>query len=510
MTEHVDVLVVGAGISGIGAAYHLQKNCPDRSFTILEGRDDIGGTWDIFQYPGIRSDSDMHTLGYSFKPWLAEKAIADGPSIMEYLRETVAENGIDEKIRFHHLVERAEWSTDDARWTVHARRTDTGNGSDEMVTLTCSYLFMCSGYYSYKGGYLPEFEGRDRFAGQIIHPQEWPDDLDYAGKKVVVIGSGATAMTIVPAMAADVEHITLLQRSPTYVVSRPDVDAIANRLRTLLPDSIAYKVTRKKNVTLQQMMYKKTRDKPEKVKELLLGEVRKALGPDFDVDAHFTPSYNPWDQRLCLIPNDDLFDAINSGQASVVTDQIRTFTETGIELESGETLEADIIITATGLKLVTLGEAEFAIDGEPVDFSKTWTYKGFAYSDVPNLATSFGYINASWTLRADLICEYVCRLLNHMAEVGAVQCTPRLRDSDLDMPELDWIQDFSSGYMQRAMPMFPKQGDREPWTNPQSYNFDKKRFLKSSVDDGVMRFTSVPTPPRSPGEPVDLREPALA
>jgi monooxygenase len=505
MTEHFDVLVVGAGISGIGAAYHLQTKSPGRTFAILEGRGDIGGTWDLFRYPGVRSDSDMHTLGYSFKPWVADKAIADGPSIMAYLRETVVENGIADKIRFHHLVERAEWSTEEARWTVHARRTSAGDDADgdpgEIVTLTCGYLFMCSGYYSYKRGYLPDFEGRERFQGRIVHPQEWPEDLDYAGKRVVVIGSGATAMTIVPAMAPDVEHVTMLQRSPTYVVARPDVDAIANTLRKLLPDSIAYKVTRKKNVTLQQLMYKKTRDDPEKVKELLLGEVRTALGPDYDVEAHFTPSYNPWDQRLCLIPNSDLFDAINSGKASVVTDTIRTFTETGIELDSGATLDADIIVTATGLRLVTLGEAELVVDGRPVDFSKTWTYKGFAYSDVPNLATSFGYINASWTLRADLICEYVCRLLNHMEEVGAVQCTPRLRESDHDMPELDWIQDFSSGYMQRAMPMFPKQGDREPWTNPQRYSIDKKRFLKAPVDDGVMQFTSTPSPPRQPAAP---------
>lgn len=513
-TSHFDVLVVGAGISGIGAAFHLKQNCPGRTFTILEGRHDIGGTWDLFRYPGVRSDSDMHTLGFKFKPWVADKAIADGPSIMEYLREAVAENEIAQHIRFGHLVERAEWSSDDARWTVEARRTRSAEGSPtgdgDKVTITCNYLYMCAGYYSYQGGYLPEFEGRDRFEGEIIHPQEWPEDLDYEGKRVVIIGSGATAMTIVPAMAPDVEHITMLQRSPTYVVSRPDVDAIANTLRKWLPDDIAYKATRLKNVTLQQLGYKKTRDDPEKVKELLLGEVRKALGPDFDIEAHFTPSYNPWDQRLCLIPNGDLFDAISSGKASVVTDRISSFTETGIALESGETLDADIIITATGLKLVTLGEAEFLVDGRTVNFSETWTYKGFAYSDVPNLACSFGYVNASWTLRADLISEYVCRLLNHMEEVGAVQCTPRLRDSDHDMPEGDWIKDFSSGYMQRAMPMFPKQGDREPWTNPQRYSIDKKRFLKVPVDDGVMRFTSSTAPTRAPGEGLTGAEPALA
>ena len=487
--EHFDVIVVGAGISGIGAGYHLQANCPDRTYAILEGREDIGGTWDLFRYPGVRSDSDMHTLGYSFKPWTSSKAIADGPSILSYLRDTVAEYGIDRHIRFNHLVSKAEWSTDDARWTITAERSDTG----ESVELTCSYLFMCSGYYSYKGGYTPEFPGIDEFGGQVVHPQKWPEDLDYAGKKVVVIGSGATAMTIVPAMADATEHITMLQRSPTYVVSRPDQDAIANKLRKVLPDGLAYDITRLKNTTLQQVMYKRMRSKPEQSKEQLLKMVRSEMGDDYDVDTHFTPSYFPWDQRLCLIPNSDLFNALKSGKASVVTDTIDTFTATGIKLTSGEVLDADIVITATGLQMVTLGEMDIVVDGEPVDFSKTWTYKGFAYSDVPNLASSFGYINASWTLRADLICEYVCRLLNHMADTGTVQCTPRLRASDADMPERDWIENFSSGYMQRVMHMLPKQGDREPWINPQDYRRDKKMFKKSPVADGVMRFARLRT-----------------
>ncbi len=485
MTEHVDVLIVGAGISGIGAAYHLSTNCPGRSFAILEGRDDIGGTWDLFKYPGVRSDSDMHTLGYSFKPWTADKSIADGPSIMSYLRETVAEYGIEPHIRFHHLVKRAEWSTATSTWTVHAERADTG----ESVELSCNFLFMCSGYYSYKQGHDPEFAGRDRFHGQIIHPQAWPEDLDYAGKKVVVIGSGATAVTIVPAMAPDVEKITMLQRSPTYMVSRPDQDAIANRLRKVLPDKVAYDITRYKNITLQQFMYKRVRDKPEESSKRLVDMVREQLPTDYDVDTHFTPTYNPWDQRLCLVPNGDMFEAISSGSAEVVTGAIRGFTEEGVELESGEVLEADIIVTATGLKLVTLGEMDIVVDGEPVDISQTWSYKGFAYSDVPNLASSFGYINASWTLRADLICEYVCRLLNHMDETGTTQCTPRLRASDRDMPQRDWIENFSSGYMQRAMHLMPKQGDREPWINPQNYKRDKKMFKNDPVDDGVMRFT---------------------
>jgi monooxygenase len=492
-TEHLDVLVVGAGISGIGAAYHLQTMSPHRSYAILEARDDIGGTWDLFRYPGVRSDSDMHTLGYRFKPWTAEKAIADGPSIMAYLRETVDENGIGRHIRFGHHVSRAEWSTETATWTVHATR----GAEREPITFTCNFLFMCSGYYSYRGGHRPEFPGAERFAGTIVHPQEWPEDLAYQGKRVVVIGSGATAMTLVPAMAPDVEHITMLQRSPTYVVSAPDVDKIANRLRKVLPPELAYRITRWKNVGFQQMVYRKTRTQPDKVKAKLLKMVRKELGPDYDVDTHFTPSYDPWDQRLCLVPNSDLFVAIRSGKASVVTDEIRTFTETGIELRSGDHLDADIIVTATGLELVTLGEMDVVVDGEPVDFSQTYTYKGFMYSDVPNLASSFGYVNASWTLRADLICEYVCRLLNHMRSTGTAQCTPRLRPSDRAMPQRPWIEDFSAGYMQRVMHRMPKQGDREPWTNPQNYRADAKRFRHEPVDDGVMQFTVAPVAARA-------------
>ena len=483
-SEHHDVVIVGAGISGIGAACHLKMECPDRTFTILEGRDDIGGTWDLFRYPGVRSDSDMHTLGYNFKPWTADKAIADGPSIMQYLRDTVAEHDVGPHIRFRHLVQRAEWSTDEARWTL----TATHDG--EAVTLTCNFLFMCSGYYSYKEGYTPDFPGIDRFQGTVVHPQQWPEHLDFVGKRVVVVGSGATAMTLVPAMAARTAHITMLQRSPTYVVSAPDRDAVANLLRKVLPDATAYKATRWKNTTMQQYIYRRTRTHPEKVKHSLLKRVRKELGPDFDVETHFTPTYNPWDQRLCLVPNGDLFRAITSGKASVVTDRIDTFTAGGIRLASGTEIEADIVVTATGLNLVQLGEVQISIDGEPVDFSRTWTYKGFAYSDVPNLASSFGYVNASWTLRADLICEYVCRLLNTMTATGTAQCTPRLRPSDAGMPPRPWIQDFSAGYMQRVMDRFPKQGDREPWINPQDYKRDKKMFAEAPVDDGVMVFTA--------------------
>ncbi|HVS13686.1 MAG TPA: NAD(P)/FAD-dependent oxidoreductase [Thermoanaerobaculia bacterium] len=484
--EHFDVLIVGAGISGIGTACYLLRECPGKTFVLLEGRDDFGGTWDLFRYPGIRSDSDMHTLGYSFKPWEEAKAIADGPSIKRYLEETIEEHGVGPHIRYQHLVKSASWSSETGRWTVHAERKDTG----ERATLTCGFLSICSGYYSYKQGYRPEIPGLERFRGPVVHPQEWPEDLDYAGKRVVVIGSGATAMTLVPAMAADAGHVTMLQRSPTYVVSYPDRDAIANALRKILPARVAYAITRTKNIWFQQYMYRQTRTKPEKVKKKLLDRVRKELGRDYDVEKHFTPCYNPWDQRLCLVPNSDLFEAIRSGKASVVTDLIDTVTETGIRLRSGEELEADILITATGLELVVLGEMVFTVDGEPVDFSRTWTYKGLMYSQVPNLMSTFGYINASWTLRADLTAEYLCRLLGHLDATGTRVCTPRLRASDADMPERPWIDDFSSGYMQRKMHLFPRQGDRAPWLNPQNYTRDKQLFREEPLDDGCMVFSN--------------------
>ena len=484
-SEHVDVVVVGAGLSGIGAGYHLQTISPDRSYVILEGRDGLGGTWDLFKYPGIRSDSDMHTLGFSFKPWTEAKSIADGPSILRYLKQTVAQFGIDKHIRYGQLVTQAQWSSDDAQWTVTATNKATGVSN----TITCSFLFMCSGYYSYKKGHTPEFTGRERFKGTVVHPQEWPLDLDYAGKRVVVIGSGATAVTIVPSMADKADHVTMLQRSPTYMVSRPDHDVLANRLRKVLPPKMAYNLTRFKNTWRQQLVYNKTRTDPDKVKQLLLGGIQLELGADYDIAKHFTPAYNPWDQRLCLVPNGDFFKSMREGKASVVTDHITSFTETGIQLASGEHLDADIIITATGLELVTLGEMDFFVDGNQVDFAKTWTYKGFAYSDIPNMASTFGYINASWTLRSDLTAEYVCRLLNHMRKKGVAQCTPRLREQDRNMKERPWIDGFSSGYMQRMMHRMPRQGDHEPWINPQNYRRDKKMFKHSPIDDGVMQFS---------------------
>jgi cation diffusion facilitator CzcD-associated flavoprotein CzcO len=453
----------------------------------------MGGTWDLFRYPGVRSDSDMHTLGYRFKPWRAAKAIADGPAILEYVKETAAEYGVDRHIRYQHLATRASWSSDDATWTLEALRRDNG----ETVRFTCNFLFMCAGYYSYRHGYTPELEGIESFKGKLVHPQQWPEDLDYRGKKVVVIGSGATAMTLVPAMAKDVDHIVMLQRSPTYVVSRPDKDIIANTLRKVLPEHWAYAITRWKNVGLQQLLYRRTRTHPEKVKKKLLDMVRKELGPDYDVEKHFTPHYNPWDQRLCLVPNSDLFEAIRCGKASVVTDQIERIDETGIALQSGQHLDADIIVTATGLNLVVLGEMQFSVDGRPVDFADTWTYKGMMYSGVPNLVSTFGYINASWTLRADLTSEYVCRLLNHMDETGTRQATPRLRDSDQHMPARPWIDQFSSGYMQRMMHRFPKQGDHAPWINPQNYTRDKKMIRFAPLEDGALIFSNPARPATS-------------
>jgi len=487
--EYRDVIIVGAGLSGIGAAVHLHKTCPGKSYVILEGRPSLGGTWDLFRYPGVRSDSDMHTLGYRFKPWREAKAIADGGSILNYVKETAAEYGVDRHICYQHQATKARWSSADAAWTVETLRKDSG----EVVRFKCNFLVMCAGYYSYRQGYTPEFEGRERFRGTIVHPQQWPQDLSYSGRRVVVIGSGATAMTLVPAMAKDVAHIVMLQRSPTYVVSLPDTDVIANALRAVLPERWAYAVTRWKNVALQQFVYNRTRTQPEKVKAKLLERVRKELGPDYDVATHFTPSYNPWDQRLCLVPNSDLFAAIRSGKASVVTEQIECFTETGIRLKSGKELAADIIVTATGLNLVVLGEMQFVVEGAPVDFAQTWTYKGMMYSGVPNLVSTFGYINASWTLRADLTSEYVCRLINHMDETGMRQVVPRLREMDRNMPARPWIDQFSSGYVQRVMHRFPKQGDHEPWINPQNYARDKKMIRFGPIEDGALVFSNPAT-----------------
>lgn len=482
--EYFDVVIVGAGLSGIGAACHLQQECPGKSYAILESREAMGGTWDLFRYPGIRSDSDMHTLGYNFKPWKESKAIADGPAILNYIRETAAEHGINEHIRYGHRVVCAAWSTTDASWEIKTLQS----GSNEVRTIRCNMILMCSGYYNYEHGYLPEFAGRDRFEGTIVHPQDWPEDLDYSGKRVVVIGSGATAMTLIPEMAKDVEHIVMLQRSPTYVISFPDEDIVANFLRRVLPEKWAYAITRWKNINFQHWMYRQTRKRPDTVKRLLLRRVRKELGDDFDVERHFTPAYDPWDQRLCLVPNSDLFEALRSGKASVTTDTIDTFTEKSILLDSGEELEADIIVTATGLDLLVLGGVDFVVDGVPVDFSKTLTYKGLMSSGVPNLVSTFGYINASWTLRSDLVAEWFCRLLNYMDQAGVRQVTPTPGEGD--RPVSPYIMGFSSGYIQRVLERLPKQSDHVPWSNPQDYRRDRKMFREADLNDGALLFSN--------------------
>lgn len=486
--EHVDVLIVGAGLSGIGAAYHLQAECPGRSYLILEGRDAIGGTWDLFRYPGVRSDSDMYTLGYRFKPWAHPKAIADGPSILSYIRETASENGIDRHIRYGHKVKGASWSSADARWTVEVERLPSG----ETLHLSCNFLFMCSGYYRYDAGYTPEFAGVERFAGPVVHPQNWTADIAYAGRRVVVIGSGATAMTLVPEMAKEAAHVVMLQRSPTYVVARPAEDPIAHWLRRWFSPKTAYLLTRWKNVLLGMYFYKLARRRPQQVKKYLVDLVQAAIGAKVDVARHFTPRYKPWDQRICLVPDGDLFRALNSGRASVVTDEIETFTEKGIKLRSGAELEADLIVTATGLVLSAFGNMEFKVDGRRVVGPETFGYKGMMYSDVPNLASAFGYTNASWTLKCDLSCEYVCRLLNHMQEHGYRQCTPRNNDPTLTAEP--WL-DFTSGYVQRAMAQLPKQGSRKPWKLYQNYIRDLITLRYGRIDDGVMEFRKKPPQP---------------
>jgi cation diffusion facilitator CzcD-associated flavoprotein CzcO len=481
--EHFDVLIVGAGLSGIGAAVHLKRHCPERSFALLEGREHSGGTWDLFRYPGIRSDSDMYTLGYSFKPWKDAKSIADGPAILKYVREAASEHGVDRRIRFGHRVRSAAWSTPDARWAVEVER-----GPDkQLVQFSCNFLFMCSGYYRYDAGYTPDFAGIERFAGRVVHPQHWSDDIEVAGKRVVVIGSGATAVTLVPALAKQAAHVTMLQRSPTWVVARPAEDAIANRLRRVLPSRLAYALTRWQRVLLGAYFFNLCRRSPAKAKRLILGGVRAWLGPHYDIARHFTPRYDPWRQRLCLVPDGDLFAAIRSKHASVVTDRITTFTERGIELASGVELEADLVVTATGLNLLVLGGVELSVDGERVDLASTFNYKGTMFSGVPNLASAFGYTNASWTLKCDLSCEYVCRLLNHMKAAGLRQCTPR--NTDPTMTGEPWI-DFSSGYVQRSLEQFPQQGSRAPWKLHQNYLRDLLTLRWGKLDDAAMVFSN--------------------
>ncbi len=478
---HYDVIIIGAGLSGIGAAHHLQQQCPAKTYLILEGRDAIGGTWDLFRYPGVRSDSDMYTLGYAFRPWKEAKAIADGPSILNYIRDTASEGDIERHVRFGHKVVRADWSSGSASWALDVERSD----GRPPARLTCGFLFTCTGYYDYSGGYMPDFPDADRFGGRLIHTQHWPKDLDYAGKRVVVIGSGATAVTLLPAMAKTAAHVTMLQRTPTYVVSRPAQDAIADTLRARLPDKLAYGLVRWKNVLESMLFYTLARKRPSQTKARILGWVRDQLGPDYDVASHFTPPYDPWDQRVCLAPDADFFAALKGGGAEVVTDHIERFTPKGLRLRSGRTLEADIVVAATGLKLQLLGGVELSVDGEALSLSQSMGYKGSMFSDVPNLASCFGYTNASWTLKCDLTCDYVCRLLNYMDQRDYAYAVPRKRDPELtEEPMLS----FSSGYVQRSIQNFPHQGSKPPWKLRQNYALDLLDLKFRRLDDGSLEF----------------------
>jgi monooxygenase len=480
--EHVDVLIVGAGISGVGAACRLQERCPGKTFAILEARGAIGGTWDLFRFPGIRSDSDMFTLCYPFRPWSGSRAIVDGSSILEYIRETAREHGIEERIRFHHRVVAAEWSSDEVRWTVDVERADTG----ETVQMTCGFLFTCTGYYRYDEGYTPGFRGVERFGGEIVHPQFWTDDIDYSGKRVVVIGSGATAVTLIPALAERAEHVTMLQRSPSYIISLPAVDRIAGLLGRILPRQLAYPVVRWKNIMGALAIYGLSRRRPAAMKRLIRRALERRLPPGYDIDTHFNPSYEPWDQRMCIVPDGDLFEAISAGRVSVVTDRIETFTETGLALESGAELEADLIVTATGLKMVPLGAIGLAVDGSDVELPETLAYRGMLLSGVPNMAFAFGYTNQSWTLGADLTAEQVCRLLNHMDRFGYTQCIPRNGNPAVTAVP---FAELTSGYVMRAIDQFPKQGSKDPWRREQNYARNLRALRRAPLDDPALEFS---------------------
>lgn len=506
--EHFDVLIVGAGLSGIAAGYYLQTHCPGKRYAILEGRPDLGGTWDLFRYPGIRSDSDMFTLGYSFRPWKGAQAIADGSSILTYLRETAQDLGIDRHIRFRHRVLSASWSSEEARWTVEC--IDGGAGPSrassapaaaregQPVRYTCSFLYLCSGYYDYEHGHTPAFPGTKEFQGQLVHPQHWPRDLDYRGKRVVVIGSGATAVTLVPALAEQAAHVTMLQRSPTYIVSLPAVDRVADLLRKLLPARAAHRLIRWKNVLLSMYFYRVCRQRPERVKRLLRDRLTRELPPGFDIDKHFTPAYKPWDQRLCLVPDSDLFRAIRSGRVSVVTDRIVNFTRQGVLLGSGQELPADVVVTATGLKLLALGGVRLTVDGTAIEPGQALTYKGLMLSQVPNCAICVGYTNASWTLRAELASMYVCRLLNYMDRRGYRQCVPHYEGSPVETQPLLGLK---AGYVLRAVDLLPKQGRKPPWVLRQNYLFDLASLYFGRLDDGTLQFSRRSSAP-STAEPL--------
>jgi len=497
--DHVDVLIVGAGISGIGAACHLQARCPGKSYAILESREDIGGTWDLFRYPGIRSDSDMFTLGFSFRPWTAAKAIADGPSILDYVRETAREHDVGRNIRFGHKVVGAEWSSAEARWTVESERADTG----ERVSTTCSFLYLCSGYYHYDAGYTPEFEGTERFGGQIVHPQHWPEGLDYTAKRVVVVGSGATAVTLVPAMAPKAAHVTMLQRSPSYITALPGEDAIANFLRRVLPAKAAYFLVRWKNVLFMMLSFQLSRRRPAIMKWVIRKGAERQLPAGYDLDTHFKPAYDPWDQRLCVVPDGDLFEAISDGTASVTTDRIVTFTETGLRLSSGAELEADVIVTATGLRMLGLAGLPMKVDGRTVELPDRMAYKGMMLQDVPNMAFVVGYTNASWTLKADLTSEYLCRLLNHMDAHGYDRAVPVNNDPTVQ-PEP--FMDLTSGYVRRALESLPKQGSKAPWRLRMNYPRDIVTLRHRPIADGTLQFRRARTAGTAPAD----RAPAVA
>lgn len=489
-----DVLIVGAGLSGIGAAAHLAMDCPDKSYAIIEQRADMGGTWDLFRYPGIRSDSDMHTLGYRFKPWLHEKTIADGPAIWDYVHETAQEYGIKQNIRFRHRVLGADWSSETARWTVTTQREEDG----AEVKFTANFLYMAAGYYDYDQGHRPDFPGEEHFKGTIVHPQHWPEDLDYSGKKVVVIGSGATAVTIVPVMARTAAKVSMLQRTPTWMVSRPAIDGFSKFLRKFLPEQLAYDITRFRNITWQRIVYNQARKDPAKVGSKLLDMAKKELPADTNFERDFTPPYGPWEQRLCLIPDSDMFQAINDGSAEVVTDHIDHFTASGIKLKSGRELEADIIVTATGLNLVTLGKTAISVDGTATKLSEHYNYKGVMFSDIPNLVSVFGYVNASWTLKSDIVAQFVCRLLKTMDSKGAKIANPKLGPTN--MPRLPFVNDFSSGYFARSFDSLPVNGDRHPWRVLQDYRAEKKILTKDAVDDGTLAFSNPAAVPAAANE----------
>jgi monooxygenase len=501
--RHFDVLVVGAGLSGICAGYYLQTQCPGKRYAILEGRSQIGGTWDLFRYPGIRSDSDMFTMGFSFRGWKETRAVGDGAAILNYLHETAREFGIDRQMRFQHRVQSASWSSEDSLWTVEAEVGSENEAVKKQVRFTCGFLFLCSGYYDYKSGYAPPFEGSADFQGALVHPQHWPEDLDYRDKRVIVIGSGATAVTLVPAMASQAAHVTMLQRSPTYIASLPSVDSLAGLFRKVLPQRTALAATRWKNILLSLFFYQLCRRAPGLAKRLLRRNIERELPPDFDIETHFKPSYEPWDQRVCLVPDADLFQSIKAGRVSVVTDHIVKFTKHGILLESGQELPADMIVTATGLNMLACGGIRISVDGTPVVLGQSLAYKGVMLNDVPNCGICVGYINASWTLRADLSCAYVCRLLNYMERHGYKKCVPRLEDAGVRTQPLLGLK---SGYVRRGIDHFPKQGSKAPWVFRNNYLYDILTLRFGAINDGILVFSkagnAADTKAREPSDPI--------